>query len=194
MDGRTWTIGRVARRFSLARSTLLHYDAIGLLSPRGRTLGNYRLYTEADLVRLEKIRQYRQAGLSLEAIARILAADGGCLNAALEHRLFAINQEIQQLRDQQGLILRLLGSKAPAFAARVVDKATWVEMLRAAGLDEAGMQRWHREFERVAPDGHQQLLESLGIEAAEIASIRAWSAGGDGADVARAPERVDRPS
>jgi MerR family transcriptional regulator, thiopeptide resistance regulator len=182
MEGRAWTIGRVARRFSLARSTLLHYDAIGLLSPRGRTGSNYRLYSDADLVRLEKIRQYREAGLSLEAIAQILATDGGGLNSALEHRLFAINREIQGLRDQQSFILRLLGSKAPTLGARVVSKAMWVELLRAAGLDDAGMRRWHREFERVAPEGHQEFLELLGIEAAEIASIRKWSVGSGGAE------------
>lgn len=176
MNGGAWTIGQVARRFGLARSTLLHYDAVGLLSPRIRTGSNYRVYGEADLARLEKIRQYRDAGLSLEAIAEVLASEGGCLNGALERRLFAINEEIRRLKDQQRFILQLLGSKAPALAAPVVTKAMWVDMLRAAGLDEGGMQRWHREFERAAPEGHQELLASLGIGTDEIAAIRAWSA------------------
>ncbi|MGB0127480.1 MAG: MerR family transcriptional regulator [Rhodocyclaceae bacterium] len=183
MNRRTWTIGQVARRFALARSTLLHYDALGLLSPRGRTGSNYRLYSEADLARLEKIRQYRAAGLSLESIAQVLANDGGGLACALEQRLFAINQEIQRLKDQQSFILRLLDSKAPALAAAVVSKAMWVDMLRTAGLDEAGMHRWHCEFERVAPDGHQEFLALLGIGPEEIAAIRAWSASGHGTHI-----------
>jgi MerR family transcriptional regulator, thiopeptide resistance regulator len=175
MSGRTWTIGQVARRFALARSTLLHYDAIGLLSPKARTDSNYRLYGEADLAKLEKIRQYREAGLSLDSIAQVLARNGGGLVSALERRLFAINQEIQGLRDQQALILRLLDSQTASLAAPLVDKTMWVAMLRAAGLDESGMMRWHREFERFAPDAHQEFLESLGIGPEEIRSIRVWS-------------------
>ncbi|MFC1747364.1 MerR family DNA-binding transcriptional regulator [Pseudomonadota bacterium] len=36
------TIGEVSKRFSISRSTLLYYDAIGLLSPSGRSNANYR--------------------------------------------------------------------------------------------------------------------------------------------------------
>ena len=37
------------------------------------------------------------------------------------------------------------------------------------------MHRWHVEFEALAPESHQDFLESLGIGKSEIASIRAWS-------------------
>jgi hypothetical protein len=33
------------------------------------------------------------------------------------------------------------------------------------------------EFERRAPDGHQEFLLSLGIPAGEVARIRGWSRG-----------------
>ena len=39
------TIGKLARKFDLSRSTLLYYDRIGLLKPSGRTRANYRVYT-----------------------------------------------------------------------------------------------------------------------------------------------------
>ena len=59
------TIGRLARRFSLSRSTLLYYDSIGLLRPSGRSPANYRLYTERDRRRLELICRYREAGVPM---------------------------------------------------------------------------------------------------------------------------------
>lgn len=34
------------------------------------------------------------------------------------------------------------------------------------------MDRWHSEFERLAPEAHQDFLEFLGIDASEIDSIR----------------------
>src|SRR5574344_1987818 len=46
------TIGQIAKRFALSRSTLLYYDTIGLLSPSGRSQANYRLYTDNDVRRM----------------------------------------------------------------------------------------------------------------------------------------------
>jgi MerR family transcriptional regulator, thiopeptide resistance regulator len=56
--------------------TLHHYDSIGLLVPRIRTDAGYRLYTEADLLRLQQILIGRELGLSLEEIRRLLDDPG----------------------------------------------------------------------------------------------------------------------
>jgi DNA-binding transcriptional MerR regulator len=52
--------------------TLHHYDAIGLLVPGIRSAAGYRLYTDADLFRLQQILIGRELGLSLEEIRRSL--------------------------------------------------------------------------------------------------------------------------
>lgn len=52
--------------------TLHHYDAIGLLVPDTRTAAGYRLYTDADLLRLQQILIGRELGLPLEEIRRSL--------------------------------------------------------------------------------------------------------------------------
>ena len=52
----------------------------------------------------------------------------------------------------------------------------WTELFRAAGLDDPQMHRWHTEFERRYPDGHQGFLEWLQLPAARIAEIRRKSA------------------
>ena len=48
------TVGRLAKRFGLSRSTLLYYDRLGLLCPSGRSGGDYRLYEDADAQRLDR--------------------------------------------------------------------------------------------------------------------------------------------
>ena len=58
---------------------------------------------------------------------------------------------------------------------KVLSKDDWTELLRATGLDEADMQKWHIEFERLSPEGHQNFLASLAIPAAEIQKIRTWA-------------------
>jgi DNA-binding transcriptional MerR regulator len=173
-----YTIGRLGRRFGLSRGTLLHYDAIGLLRPAGRSAAGYRLYSEGDAARLARIVAFREAGLPLQAIATLLEDGGtpaGTPAEALERRLAQINGEIGDLRRQQQVIVRLLGEEAALRRTRLLDKGQWVDLLRATGLDEEDMQRWHREFERLAPEAHQDFLEALGIPEAELRAIREWS-------------------
>ncbi len=52
----------------------------------------------------------------------------------------------------------------------------WVEMFRAIGLTEPDMEKWHAEFERRHPDGHQGFLEWLQMPAERIAGVRRKSA------------------
>ncbi|MDA8019864.1 MAG: MerR family transcriptional regulator [Thermoanaerobaculia bacterium] len=174
------TVGRLARRFGLSRSTLLYYDRIGLLCPSGRSASGYRLYDTIDVRRLEKIIAFRGVGLSLESIGPLLSESDpsmstGSVNAVLEKRLVTIDREITGLRRQQEVILRLLQRSGPEHRKGGLDKEGWTEILRAAGMDDEDMWRWHREFERMAPTAHQEFLESLQIESDEIDTIRAQS-------------------
>ena len=52
--------------------TLHHYDDLGLLAPSGRTAGGYRTYDIGDLERLQRILAYRELGLGLDEITKIL--------------------------------------------------------------------------------------------------------------------------
>lgn len=170
-----FTIGQMAKKYALSRSTLIYYDNIGLLSPGCRTESNYRLYSDNDKQKMERILLFRSAGLPLDSITSLLDKKDDDLNAALEHRLFAINSEIQGLRHQQKVILKILENKNLEMDARVLSKESWVALLKAAGLDNEGMKNWHIEFEKTSPEAHQDFLESIGIEPDEIKSIRNWS-------------------
>jgi DNA-binding transcriptional MerR regulator len=176
------SVGRLARRFGLSRSTLLYYDRIGLFSPSTRSAAGYRVYGEPEVRRLETICRYREAGLSLRQIGELLDGATGRTAELLEARLDQLNAEIERLREQQRVVVRLLANPKKLRRARAIDKERWVAILRAAGLDDAAMHRWHREFERMAPKAHQDFLESLGLPKAEVARIRAWSGGASPGD------------
>ena len=170
-----FTIGQVAKKYSLSRSTLIYYDSIGILIPSGRSESNYRLYSDNDLQKMDRIVLFRSAGLPLESIALLLEKEGGDLDSTLEKRLFSINSEIQGLRNQQNVILKILEIENLERHSRVITKEIWVSILKAAGLDEAGMRNWHIEFEKASPEGHQDFLESIGLNREEITTIRDWS-------------------
>jgi len=69
-------IDAVAERTGLTKRTIRYYEQIGLLSPWGRSEGGFRLFTEADVARLERIQALKEsAGLSLAEIAELLDAE-----------------------------------------------------------------------------------------------------------------------
>jgi plasmid stabilization system protein ParE len=64
-----------------------------------------------------------------------------------------------------------------AIVRYIVDVELWIEMLDAAGMDQDARRRWHSEFERRCPEGHQEFLLSLGIQGDEVERIQRWSRG-----------------
>ena len=78
-----FNLGQLCKEVGLARSSVLNYEAIGLLVPQGRSQAGYRLYGEAQLERLRTIRRLREAGLSLEDIRVLLDRHGAPEPAAL---------------------------------------------------------------------------------------------------------------
>jgi len=174
---KTYTISKLAQYFGLSRSTLLYYDRIDLLNPSGRSHSGYRFYTGKEFARLERICTFRQAGLSIDDI-RTLLSSGAKPNAkVLERRVREIGSQILDLKTQQRLLSEMLKNMAAGGCPATVDKKMWVEMLRAAGMDEEAMENWHAQFEKRAPEAHQEFLISLGIPEKEVTQIRMWSRG-----------------
>lgn len=174
------TVGALAKRYGLARSTLLYYDAVGLLRPAARSAAGYRRYGPDEERRLELICTYRRAGVSLAAIARVLDGSPTGLAAVLEQRLAELDAEVERLRDQQRLIASLLQRPELLRRVTVIDKATWVALLAASGMSDEEMWRWHASFERTSPEDHRRFLELLGLADGEIAAIRARAASAGG--------------
>jgi len=168
-------ITEFARLFGLSRSTLLYYDRIGLLTPSGRSEAGYRLYSKKDKDRLATIHSFRQAGLTIEDIGRILSREEGDQGEILQWRMRELGEEIRSLQAQQRLLGRMLQVESRGELPAAVDKQAWVEMLCAAGMDEEAMSKWHSEFERRAPEAHHQFLLALGISEDETLFIRTRS-------------------
>jgi DNA-binding transcriptional MerR regulator len=65
-------IGEVAARTELSLRSLRHWEAVGLLTPSGRTDGGFRLYTEEDVDKILVIRRMKPLGFTLEAMRAAL--------------------------------------------------------------------------------------------------------------------------
>lgn len=67
-------IGEVAERTGLSHRTIRYYEEMGLVVPSARTEGGFRLYSEADVERLQLITPMKPLGFSIDEIRELLDA------------------------------------------------------------------------------------------------------------------------
>jgi DNA-binding transcriptional MerR regulator len=111
-------IGELATATGLTVRTLRHYDQIGLLRPKTRTEGGYRLYGEAEVRRLQQIRSLQSLGFSLEQIGAMIAGHDAALPEVIGWQLASIDRELAAL---QRLRARLSAISQAMQRAEMVD-------------------------------------------------------------------------
>jgi MerR family transcriptional regulator, thiopeptide resistance regulator len=117
-------VGELARRTGLTIRTLHHYDEIGLLRPSQHTDSGHRLYTAADVARLQRVVSLRQLGFSLEEIRDCLDRPGFSPREVLRLHAARLREQIEL---QRGLCERLEALAAHFDAAGEVsaDEFLW---------------------------------------------------------------------
>ena len=109
-------IGEVARRTGLPVKTIRYYCDEGLLQPKARSAGGYRLFDAENLAELTIIRALRAMAVSIPELARILEVrrEGVCNCAVLKDSIAAkmdsINLRIDELAAMKDELARLLES------------------------------------------------------------------------------------
>jgi len=92
----SFTVGQLAKLTGLTVRALHHYHAIGLLEPSQRSDSGYRLYTQADIVRLFRIQALQRLNLSLDEIAAVLEKDGAPLPEMIAQQLDELDDRIDK--------------------------------------------------------------------------------------------------
>jgi DNA-binding transcriptional MerR regulator len=110
-----FTVGELAKVSGVSVRTLHHYDEIGLLKPAHVAENRYRLYGRAEALRLQEILFYRQVGMSLQEIARVLAAPADAVDRLTIHRkrlLAEQDRTAEILKTLDATIAHLKGERA----------------------------------------------------------------------------------
>src|SRR5246127_646010 len=117
-------VGELARRTGLTVRTLHHYDEIGLLKPSLHSEAGYRLYTAADVARLQQVLSLRQLGFALEQVRDCLDRPGF---APLEVIRLHVTRLRQQIELQRKLCDRL---ETPVQQFRTAEEVSAEEFLQ----------------------------------------------------------------
>jgi DNA-binding transcriptional MerR regulator len=120
-DDAYFQIGEAADRTGLTQRTLRYYEEKGLLPPPSRMEGGFRLYSEADIQRLERIKELKDLlGFSLADIREMLDADEVRLQLRNEWRSYAADTEkapkLRVARELTATQLRLVEEKMAKMA------------------------------------------------------------------------------
>lgn len=165
-------VGELAGRTGLTVRTLHHYDAIGLVKPSLHTESGHRLYTPADLARLQQVLSLRRLGLSLEEVR-------ACLDRPDASPLEVIRLHLARLREQMQLqerLCRMLEALAGYFHA--AGEAPAEEVLRTIEVmtmtENLYTPEQQRQFEEIARQvGPEEIQAVQQAWTALLAEVRA---------------------
>jgi precorrin-8X/cobalt-precorrin-8 methylmutase len=141
-----------------------HYHASGLLPEVKRSEGNYRLYSEEDVQRLQRIMALKQQGFQLSHIRKLLedeSAEDNSLSSILQQQYQLVIQKLTRLRRTASALEGLLGRDrhCQQVQAEALAQLRHLEIETADGLDtiEKLWDSWD-----VAADNHPEVFtESL---------------------------------
>jgi MerR family transcriptional regulator, thiopeptide resistance regulator len=189
-----WKVGELAKRTGLTVRTLHHYDQIGLLRPSARTesmhASGHRLYTAADVARLQQIQSLKLLGFALDDIREYLSRSDYDPRRVVRLHLSRVRgqvAELQKLAEKLTVLADAL-DKAEVVSAdeflTTIEEMTMIEKLytpeqmkqfeevaKAVGPDEiqAVQDGWVALMAEVRANTH---LDPAGPEAQELG--RRW--------------------
>ncbi|WP_052131406.1 MerR family transcriptional regulator [Planococcus sp. CAU13] len=129
-----WKVGEVAELAGLTIRTLRYYDQICLFSPSQYTESGHRLYTKADLVRLQPILSLKQMGMSLEEIQLLLSnPEGQTVAEILQIQISRVKKEIEV---QQKLVAELENALSAARSNRTMSISELTKLMEALKMNK----------------------------------------------------------
>jgi MerR family copper efflux transcriptional regulator len=127
-DSRHVQIGDVAERTGLSLRTIRWYEEVGLVPPSARTSGGFRLYTDADIQRLELVKRMKPLDFTLEEMRDLLTTvdqlDDAATSAAQRYALRDRLVMYRELADQRVEALRTQLVNAELFAQSLAERGS----------------------------------------------------------------------
>ncbi|MHA6781107.1 MerR family transcriptional regulator [Pseudonocardia saturnea] len=115
-------IGEVSARTGLSIRTIRHYDHTGIAIPSGRSAGGFRLYSEADVCRLELVKTLRPLDMTLDQIRDLLEAMEGVVDDGTE--------DLESARSRMAMVRALADSKVESMRSQIAGLERLARTLR----------------------------------------------------------------
>jgi len=173
-----YTVQKLARLAGVSTRTLRYYDELGLLKPARISSSGYRIYGQKEVDRLQQILFYRELGVGLEEINRIVTDPAFDMAKALrEHhekllekkkQLMLLIENVEKtIAEKEGRIIMTDREKFEGFKQKLVDdnERCYGKEARKKYGDEA-VNRANEKIKNMTKDQYES-LEKLSAEVME---------------------------
>lgn len=177
-------IGELAKQTGLSIRTLRYYDEIGLLVPSHRTEAEYRLYSEADIARLQQILSLRQLGFALKEIRECLENPEFSLPRVIDLHLARLQEQMAVSRSLFSQLSQLAQQLQTSQSVAVEDLMTTMETITMTqqyltqeqhDLLEARLNQGQAEWQQFLTQARSHLAEKRDLKDPEVQQMaRQW--------------------
>lgn len=148
-----WLVQEFSQLTGVSVRTLHHYDSIGLLKPSLRAHNNYRLYSEHDLLMLERIVALKFFGFTLQQI-KLLLTDQIDTHEHLMKQKHSLENYIKQLQHACYLLENIIQHESSRDA---IEWASITNLIKAYDMNKEVHKDWITQT--FSPDQLKQLEE-----------------------------------
>ena len=146
------TISEVSALARISKRTLQYYDRIGLLCPSARSEAGYRLYSDADLERLQQILLFRELEFPLAEIRKIMHAPG-------YDRTDALQKQIEMLTLKKVQMIGVKNMDFSAFDTKRLDE--YCARAKELWAETPEMREYESRAKGRTPEDEQKLADAL---------------------------------
>ena len=176
------TVGEVSTLLGVSVRALHHWDETGLVHPSRRSAAGYRLYCEADIMRIQQVLVYRQTGMNLADIKMVLDEPETDAMTHLRRQRELVQGQVshlQQMLNSIDMVMEIHQSGARISVAEMAEiwgtdwDPVYVEEARAQWGDTP---EWAESYQRKArmsrADWEQAHEETVALETALAEAMR----------------------
>ena len=176
------TVGEVSMLLGISVRALHHWDETGLVHPSRRSAAGYRLYSEADIMRLQQVLVYRQTGMSLADIKAVLDEPGADALTHLRRQRELVQGQVshlQQMLSSIDMVMEIHQSGARISVAEMAEiwgtdwDPVYVEEAQARwGDTEDWAESYRRKARMTRADWERAHEETVALETALAEAMR----------------------
>ena len=163
-----YTIGKLSKNTGVTVRTLDYYDEIGLMKPSSKTEGGHRLYSEDDVLRLERILALKYMGFSLEQIKDILENSPSTWQESIQQQFELIRREEERL---QMLEQALLGV---SYSMEIEGEINWQIIFSIIQLYQQDPDDILTPYENYLNQDEMKKIMDMNIQNMSEEDIREW--------------------
>ncbi|MFA1819955.1 MerR family transcriptional regulator [Virgibacillus oceani] len=164
-----YTIGKLSKNTGITVRTLDYYDEIGLIKPSSKTEGGHRLYSEGEVMRLERVLALKYMGFSLEQIKDILEKSSSTWQESIQQQLELIKREQERLHTLEQALQGI------SYSIKMEGEINWQVIFGIIQLYQQDPEDALKQYENYLNKDEMKKIMDMNVQNMSEEGIRDWT-------------------